>query len=310
MEILKKAYTCIICFVVLCINKPLLSCTKEIVPGLGLESNCFIGMSLEKLKGRIHAKDDRSNVWYIDDGSIGVLHDKEKVLQIFFYVKLDEMLDNPYGQRQCFAGTIKGLKDCVSAITSDKVESQWGKLPLAANWKYRFMQQFGLSAKVKWQTPRNSLGSTFLLDYHNRGIRLYFSGFDGNVNMVNVFSDHAAEDKAIKHGFLSIKDVQAHLSVDFDNLDFKEETFHYMTLFNDIADKITFPRRIEDENVDVLFSSDDIDRGESTYILLFAKKKGNHTHAGSFSIPFSYTIERQQYVGSISYKIKDNNTKQ
>ena len=310
MKIRKNVYTCITCFIILCINKSLLSCTKEIVPGLGLESDCFIGMSLETLKGRIHAKDDRSNVWYIDDGSIGVLHDKSKVTEIFFYVKLDEMVNNPFDHRRCFVGTIKGLKDCVSEIKSDKVESQWGKLPLAKNWKYRFMQQYGLSSKVKWQTPRNSECSTFFLAYHNRGIRLYFSGFDGRVNMVDVFSNQVAVDRATKHGVLPIKEVQAHLSVDFDNLDLKEETCHYVILRNDVADKITFtlPRKIEDENVDAFFSLDDLDdldRGESTYILLVAKKNGAHAHAGRFSIPFSYTIDSHQYAGSISYKIED-----
>ena len=311
MKIRKKIYTCITCVAFLCINKSLLSCTKEIVPGLGLESDCFIGMSLEKLKGRIHAKDDRNNVWYIDDGSISVLHDKAKVLEIFFYAKLDDMRDNPYDQRRCFVGTIKGLKDCVSEITSDKVESQWGKLPLARNWTYRLlMQQFGLSAKVKWQTPRNSACSTLCLAYHNRGIRLYFSGFDGRVNDVNVFSNHVAVGKSTNHGFLPIKDVQTHLSVDFGNLDLKEGACHYVILGNDIADKITFSSPIGDENVGALFSSDDLDRGESTYILLSAKKNGAHAHAGRFSIPFSYTIDSHQYAGSISYKIEDIITKQ
>ena len=315
MKIRKKVYTCITCIAFLCINKSLLSCTKEIVPGIGLESDCFIGMSLEKLKGRIHAKDDRVNVWYIDDGSISVLHDKAKVIEIFFYVKLDEMRDNPYDQRRCFVGTIKGLKGCVSEITSDKVESQWGKLPLAKNWKYLFMQQFGLSAKVKFQTPRNSACSTFFLAYRNQGIRLNFSGFDGRVNMVDVFSSHEAVGKATKHGFLPIKDVQTHLSVDFGNLDLKEEAWHYVILGNDIADKITFSSHIVDdigdENVGAFFSSDDLDRGESTYIVLSAKKNGAHAHAGRFSIPFSYTIDnRHQYAGSINYKINGNITEQ
>ena len=195
----------------------------EIVPGVGIEGTCYVGMDIERLRSRIYAVDERFIVWYLDRGEVNVVHDGKKVEEVFFAFRLGEMLDNLFNQTAIFAGSIQGITNNVCEMSACDIGMYWKLPPVVSLETHRLTQRFQLPAFAC--ICERGDNRPCRLDFRDKGILFQFSLFDGKVDDVNVFKPASPATNSVSHGVIAVGGSDEGIVVGFGNIDCKDNVY-------------------------------------------------------------------------------------
>ena len=130
MSFLRTLYLRGISYGIVC--SVLSSAAIEIIPGVGLESDCHVGMAVDDLKEKIYAVDERWGAWYLNQGEIRVVHDGANVLKLFFTCHINNMPDDPFTPKEPFMGSVRGLTNSMQNILLHRIQIAPRPKPYAA----------------------------------------------------------------------------------------------------------------------------------------------------------------------------------